>query len=148
MYRLKTHLHYYRYVGSHLHNDAGGLIDESKALPTRFSAKFVADKTYIMVGCLGGIGRSLTRWMFGQGARSFVMLGRSATDKRSAAELVQDLRALGADVRVVRGDVSNLIDVHKALSAAPSPIGGVVQASMYLHVGFYLLLHFYEAIYN
>ena len=87
-----------------------------------------------MIGCLGGLGRSLSRWMLGRGARQFTFLGRSATDKSSSRLLVQDLRDAGAEVSIVRGDVTNLHDVEAAVAASSRPIGGVVHAAMGLSV--------------
>ena len=71
---------------------------------------FDSQKAYIMIGCLGGLGRSLSRWMADRGARKFVFIGRSGTDKEAAQNLVDladDLLTLGTDVIVIRGDVTN-----------------------------------------
>lgn len=87
-----------------------------------------------MVGCLGGLGRSISRWMASRGARNFVFLGRSGTDKPESQALVEDLVRNGAAVTVVRGDVSSYHDVKAAFSRASAPIGGVVQAAMGLDV--------------
>ena len=89
-----------------------------------------------MVGCLGGLGRSLSRWMQGQGARNFVFLGRSGTDKVESASLVAELEAAGATVEVIKGNVSSGEDVERAVSTAAqqAPIGGVIQAAMGLSV--------------
>ena len=93
-------------------------------------------KVYLLVGCLGGLGRSLGRWMMARGARHFVFLGRSDCDKSSARQLVSRLQKAGASVDVVRGDVSKAADVSAGVSvclATKLPIGGVVQAAMGLH---------------
>ncbi|KAH6616033.1 KR domain-containing protein [Chaetomium sp. MPI-SDFR-AT-0129] len=98
--------------------------------------KFNPDVTYLLVGCLGGLGRSLTRWMMASGARRFLFLSRSGTDAPSAAKLVDDLGAAGATVQVVRGDVANRSDVLRAVEQAPPtsphPIRGVIHAAMVL----------------
>lgn len=96
----------------------------------RYDTRLDPNKSYFLVGCLGGLGRSLTRWMFGRGARSFVFLGRSGTEKREAIDLVEDLRKSGAQVRVVCGDVTVYKDVEHAIAQIPGTIGGVVQAAM------------------
>ncbi|KAJ2989155.1 hypothetical protein NUW58_g3615 [Xylaria curta] len=93
-------------------------------------------KVYLLVGCLGGLGRSLTRWMVARGARNFVFLGRSGCDKQSALELVSRLREICSTVQVIRGDVVNRADVDAAVTACVSGgrvLGGVVQAAMGLH---------------
>lgn len=71
--------------------------------------------------------------MFRRGARHFTFLGRSATDKAAAKEVVQNLKKAGATVQVVRGDVSNKEDVVNCMTISPEPIGGVIQAAMGLH---------------
>ncbi|CAI7567668.1 unnamed protein product [Penicillium viridicatum] len=103
-----------------------------RVIPTKYETAFSAQKCYLMVGCLGGLGRSLSKWMISCGARRFVFLGRSGSDKPEAKELVDDLRAQGANVTVIRGDVCRYEDVERALGAADYPIGGVIQASMAL----------------
>ncbi|KFA49089.1 hypothetical protein S40293_07096 [Stachybotrys chartarum IBT 40293] len=110
---------------------------ESPIMMTRPRTKqlqFGGDVTYLLVGCLGGLGRSLTRWMMESGARRFLFLSRSGTDAPSAAKLVADLDAAGADVQVVRGDATNKADVIRAVQQVPStsPIRGVVHAAMVL----------------
>ncbi|KAI9724598.1 MAG: Type I Iterative PKS [Chrysothrix sp. TS-e1954] len=101
-------------------------------LPFKHIAVLSPDKTYLMVGCLGGIGRSLSKWMMQRGARKFCFLGRSGTDKEPARRLVEDLRAIGATIEVVRGDVSSLEAVQEAVKVSNdmAPIGGVIQAAM------------------
>ena len=71
--------------------------------------------------------------MFQRGACNFTFLGRSATDKPAAREVVQSLKKAGATVQVVRGDVGNKDDVVACMNISPKPIGGVIQAAMGLH---------------
>ena len=103
--------------------------------PLKHASRFSSNKSYIMVGCFGGLGRTLTRWMASRGARKFAFLGRSGTDRTTARELVEDLEGLGAECRVIRGDICHALDVEKVASAAAAlgPIGGVVQAAMGLN---------------
>ncbi|EHK18438.1 putative polyketide synthase [Trichoderma virens Gv29-8] len=127
----------YRYFGN---KDRVGKVvvsmENSRSLiqvvPASYQSVFHPEKTYLLVGCLGGLGRSLSRWMMSRGARKFCFLGRSGCDKPSAAELVNRLRDAGASVTVVRGDVSNEDQVREAVAACSKkgPIGGVVQAAM------------------
>ena len=104
--------------------------------PATFTSVLDPQKVYILVGCLGGLGRSLSRWMMARGARHFIFLGRSGCDKPSAQQLVSRLQNAGAGVNVVRGDVSKMADITATVSAALATgrgIGGVVQAAMGLH---------------
>ncbi|KAI4849577.1 ketoacyl-synt-domain-containing protein [Aureobasidium sp. EXF-8845] len=93
---------------------------------------FSSESSYLLIGCLGGLGRSLIRWMFSRGARHFVFLSRSGTDNPEAAECVIELEKLGGKPVVVRGDVSIRSDVEQAIKRAKSPIRGVMQLAMTL----------------
>ncbi|KAI4130694.1 MAG: hypothetical protein LQ338_001595 [Usnochroma carphineum] len=108
-------------------------------LPHKPQLKLRADTTYLLVGCLGGLGRSLTSWMMKRGARHFAFLSRSGADATSAAALVRDIEAAGADVSVYRGDVTKATDVERAVQSVPSkhPIAGVVHAAMVLRDGLF-----------
>ena len=101
-----------------------------RVLPTRYDAKFCAEKTYVLSGCLGGIGRSISKWMMKQGAQKFAFIGRSGLDKEPARRLVKDLEEAGAEVKITRGDVSSTAVVKSCVDSIPGPIGGVVQAAM------------------
>ncbi|KAG9965772.1 ketoacyl-synt-domain-containing protein, partial [Aureobasidium melanogenum] len=96
--------------------------------PVLFSSEY----SYLLVGCLGGLGRSLVRWMFSRGARHFVFLSRSGTDNSEAAQFIVELMELGAIPIVVRGDVSIRSDVENAIKQAETPIRGVMQLAMAL----------------
>lgn len=95
---------------------------------------FDSKSSYLLIGCLGGLGRSLVKWMFSRGARRFVFLSRSGIDKPEAAEFVSDLEKLGGEPIVVRGDVSIRSDVDEAIKQAKTPIRGVMQLAMALTV--------------
>ena len=107
--------------------------------PAQYQTFFDPEKIYLLIGCLGGLGRSLSRWMMSRGARKFVFLGRSGCDKPSAQQLMSRLRESGATGVVVRGDVSTAEHVNQAVAACvkEGPIGGVVQAAMGLREGLF-----------
>ncbi|KAL6719446.1 hypothetical protein ACLMJK_003686 [Lecanora helva] len=104
-----------------------------KVEPHRYSTVLSPVKSYIMIGCLGGLGRSISKWMMARGAQKFVFLGRSGLDKIAARRLIEDLESSGAKCKVVRGDVCNISDVEEVVNQASSPIGGVIQAAMGLN---------------
>ncbi|KAJ9239475.1 hypothetical protein DTO207G8_920 [Paecilomyces variotii] len=106
-------------------------------VPVRDSSgglRFQSDVAYLLVGCLGGLGRSLTRWMMDRGARHFVFISRSGADKPEAAMLVDSIRQAGAAVDVYRADVSKEQDVAGVIRTVTAswPIRGVVHAAMVL----------------
>ncbi|CAG5181935.1 uncharacterized protein ALTATR162_LOCUS9909 [Alternaria atra] len=100
-------------------------------------ATFSPDACYLLVGCLGGLGRSLTTWMIERGARHLAFISRSGSDKPEAAELVESLRADGVTADVYRGDASSLADVQDVVATVSKtrPIRGVVHAAMVLNDG-------------
>ncbi|PYI10693.1 ketoacyl-synt-domain-containing protein [Aspergillus sclerotiicarbonarius CBS 121057] len=104
-------------------------------VPERFTTSLCPDKSYLLVGCLGGLGRSLSRWMMSRGARRFVFLGRTGLTKPAARRMVEELEQAGAKCTVVTGDVIQAEDVERAVAtaAADAPLGGVIQAAMGLH---------------
>jgi hypothetical protein len=79
-------------------------------------------------------------WMIAKGARKFIFLSRSGADKPEAAALVRELEEISRrqndslSIQVVRGDVSKREDVAAAIACAKTPIKGVIQAAMVLHV--------------
>ncbi|KAI9727214.1 MAG: Type I Iterative PKS [Cirrosporium novae-zelandiae] len=113
---------------------------------------FSPTATYLMIGCLGGLGRSIALWMASRGARNFVFLARSGTDKPEAATFVQKLQSFGEgmSVEVIRGDVSVPEDVDRAIAIAKSPIRGVIQAAMHLEDALFddMSLQTFEAVTN
>ncbi|KAI0886565.1 KR domain-containing protein [Annulohypoxylon maeteangense] len=108
-------------------------------MQSRPELQFSPDASYLLVGCLGGLGRSLTSWMVESGARRFTFLSRSGADSKSAAQLVRDLEATGAFVQIVRGDVTSREDVLRAVNGISTkyPIKGVVHAAMVLRDGLF-----------
>jgi len=100
----------------------------------KHETRFDSEKSYIMVGCLGGLGRTMSRWMLERGAKKFAFLGRSGLDKAAARDLVKDLQASGAECIVVKGDVCSGKDTLAVVEATKGDIGGVVQAAMGLNV--------------
>jgi hypothetical protein len=104
-----------------------------QAVPAQYSANFDPEKSYLLVGCLGGLGRSLSKYMLSRGARHFSFLGRSGAEKPAAAELIRGLEKADAHITIVRGDVANKESVDELVATAPKPVGGVVHAAMGLH---------------
>ena len=107
-----------------------------KVFSTHSVLRFRSNATYLLVGALGGLGRSLGSWMMERGAKHFAFMARSGTDSKQAAILVDDMRRAGASVQVIRGDVTVRADVDKALHTidAKHPLRGVVHAAMVLRV--------------
>ncbi|OCL10070.1 putative polyketide synthase [Glonium stellatum] len=110
-----------------------------KARAARGQISFSSTSAYLLVGCLGGLGRSLTPWMLERGCKNFVFLSRSGADKAEAAEVVSQLQQSGASVHVFRVDASDEKAVAEVVSnvQAKMPIRGVVHAAMVLQDGMF-----------
>ncbi|KAH6710545.1 putative polyketide synthase [Leptodontidium sp. MPI-SDFR-AT-0119] len=100
---------------------------------------FSPESAYLLVGCLGGLGRSLTAFMMERGCMNFVFISRSGADKLDVALLVQELKEAGASVKVYRGDASSEADVTGIVSQVKTThdIRGVVHAAMVLEDGMF-----------
>lgn len=97
---------------------------------------------YLLVGGLGGLGRAVAAWMIQKGARHLVFLSRSGSSTSETESFLRDLESHpGCSVSAVAGDVANIEDLQRAVSASPRPISGVIQMSMVLKVSPSSYLH-------
>ena len=109
--------------------------------PMHMPWRFPADATYVIAGGLGGIGRSIARWMSKRGATHLVLLGRNGASTTAASELITELKRMGTKVAAPACDISvasSLKDVLEKIDTFP-PIKGCVQAAMVLQVSSLLL---------
>lgn len=74
----------------------------------------------------------MTRWMHAHGARRFMLMSRSGCKDKMAKAFVESLREKGAEVIIQRGDVSNLLDVQRAIDQIDGTLGGIIHAAMVL----------------
>lgn len=92
--------------------------------------------SYLVVGGLGGIGKSIVRLLVARGARHILLISRNVEAKHSDETLVQ-LRAEGVDVMIRNVDISNgkdLEDFRISIESSMPPCKGVIQAAMVLQV--------------
>ncbi|KAL6816622.1 putative polyketide synthase [Trichoderma sp. SZMC 28015] len=101
------------------------------------------DASYLVVGGIGGIGRSIAHWLAAHGAKNLILLSRSAGNldlpenkDTNGALFVQELRESGCRVKPVSCDVSLASELVKALRVCADdglpPVRGVVQGAMLL----------------
>lgn len=97
--------------------------------------------TYLVVGGLRGLGLLVAEWLAERGAKHLALMGRSApTDL--AAETLNHLHDLGVNIKVIRGDVSQLPDIDHVLdeiAADMPPLKGIIHSAGLLDDG--VLLH-------
>ncbi|KAI1075939.1 lovastatin nonaketide synthase [Whalleya microplaca] len=112
-------------------------VDTITVAASEFSIRFSPNDVYLLVGCLGGLGRSLTNWMMDHGAKHFAFISRSGEDKKEAARLIKDITAAGAVTRVFRGDAAKVSIVQGVVDTITKEEGkkikGVVHAAMVLN---------------
>ncbi|KAL8783267.1 MAG: hypothetical protein Q9213_004743 [Squamulea squamosa] len=102
-----------------------------------FTATFDPEASYLLVGCLGGLGRSFSKWAVHRGARHLIYLSRTGAAKPEAQLFLDSLHAQGIDAKVQQGDVLSLKDVKAAVAASDRPIKGVIQGALTLHDGLF-----------
>lgn len=99
-----------------------------------FKPSFDPSASYVLVGCLGGLGQLFSMWMIERGARSLIFLSRSGMDRAETQAFMSDIQGRDVEAVVVKGDVSDLDDVEKTIGSTRRPIKGVVQAALDLKV--------------
>ncbi|RSL50081.1 hypothetical protein CEP54_012120 [Fusarium duplospermum] len=100
------------------------------------SFRFPKQATYVLVGGLGGIGRSIGKMMVDIGASNLIFISRSMDSERQ--EYVDKLRQLGVTVEVSKCDVSDELALKSLLEDAKQrlpPIKGVINCAMNLKDG-------------
>lgn len=93
------------------------------------------DATYLLVGGLGGIGRSIATLLANLGAKHLCFLSRSGLHSASAPSLVAELAAMGVQACVYQCDAADTAQLKKTLSTCAAempPIRGVLQCAMVL----------------
>jgi acyl transferase domain-containing protein/acyl carrier protein len=107
------------------------------AQPGPKPTKFRGDGTYLVTGGLGGLGLLTARWMTQRGARTLVLVGRSAADG-AALQACRELERLGARIVIHQADVACSADVHflmDRIAGSLPPLRGVVHAAGVLDDG-------------
>ncbi|KAI0181683.1 putative polyketide synthase [Hypoxylon sp. FL1284] len=113
--------------------------DESEVVDIRMKRQPTSQldprATYLISGGLGGLGRSMSRWLVGRGARYLILLSRSGPRTLEAAELLSEFEKMGVRAEAPPCDVSDreaLRAVLASCSKTMPPIKGCIQASAVL----------------
>ncbi|GFF81102.1 polyketide synthase, putative [Aspergillus udagawae] len=93
---------------------------------------FRGDRSYLLVGGMGGLGRAIATWMATHGAKHLIFLSRSAGKTGDDQAFIHELNLMGCAVQAWAGDVADPLMVHNAIEQAPMPIAGVMQMAMVL----------------
>ncbi|KAL9086197.1 MAG: hypothetical protein Q9165_007262 [Trypethelium subeluteriae] len=90
------------------------------------------DRSYLLAGGLGGLGRSIATWMVENGARNLIFLARSARETPEIRSFLKELRSRGCWVQLVAGSLGDPRDVQRAVNEAAKPLAGVLNLAMVL----------------
>lgn len=103
-------------------------------IPPTYSDRsiFSPEKSYLLVGGLGGIGRSLAEWLFRRGARKIAFLSRSGAKTRDAQDTVSWLHERGAETFVFKANADRFEEVKSVIDSLGDTLGGIFQAAMVL----------------
>lgn len=128
----------FRYIGSgkHIGKVVLKIRDEESTAVMKPATKLVTaiprsymnpDKTYVLVGGLGGFGLELANWLVVRGAKNLVLTARSGITTGYQAACVSSWKQAGVNVLISKADCSTekgaqqLIDDSNKLG----PVGGV-----------------------
>jgi len=98
---------------------------------------FDENSTYIIAGGLGGIARSICKWMVQKGAKHIALLSRSGVRDTETQCFLDDLQSTGTEIAAHACDVSDpdrLRTVLDSIESTMPPIKGCIQAAMVLQV--------------
>ncbi|KAH8426353.1 beta-ketoacyl reductase [Aspergillus melleus] len=114
-------------------------LGESETVNVRVTQKRMdyidPNATYIISGGLGGVGRSIARWLADNGAKYLVLLSRSGPKANEAQSLALEFQGRGVQCEMPACDVTNLSALRALLdrySATMAPVKGCIQAAIVL----------------
>jgi hypothetical protein len=139
--RAFRHLQTGEHIGKLVVNMSTGSNELESSLNIQ-PVRFRTDAAYLLVGGLGGLGRSLATWMVERGARNLVFLSRSAGLSEESNSLQNELESMGSSVVMIGGSADNIDDVKRAVAASQLDIKGVFQLAMLQRVS----LHFGNSV--
>ena len=102
----------------------------SPKTPNTDAGRLRRDRTYLVTGGLGGIGREIANWLADRGAGAIVLNGRRAPSQQASA-VIRSLRKRGVDVREELADVTDPSAVEAMLDRMDTdmpPLAGVIHS--------------------
>lgn len=106
-----------------------------QTLPRTEIAKLSPNATYLIIGGLGGIGRSYARWLAEHGAKHLILLSRNAASSPNSSSLQAELSALGAQTMLKNCDAANIASLSAVLAECDEtmpPVRGIIHGGMVL----------------
>ena len=109
----------------------------SQILPSRLpDYNFDENYSYVIAGGLGGLGRSIARWMVSRNVKNLILLSRTCVHSTEVKGLLRELREKGVNVATPACDIANQETLASALASCRNMpvIKGCIQAAMVLKV--------------
>ncbi len=121
-----------RQIGKVVVSFADAEITPQTLVPTIDTLRFKADASYLVTGGLSGFGLATAHWLAEHGAGRLILASRRGKDTPGAEGIEQNLSALGAEVEMVRCDVTDPAALTALLAAIPAdkPLKGIFHAAM------------------
>ncbi|KAK5992001.1 Highly reducing polyketide synthase [Cladobotryum mycophilum] len=101
-----------------------------RPLPQQLS--FRSDASYLIVGGLKGLCGSLAVYLVKKGVKHISVLARSGYSDEKSQGVIKTIKALGAHIDLLQGDVTDVEDIRRVFKETKVPIGGIVQGAMVL----------------
>jgi acyl carrier protein len=121
------------------HVDTADFIEQIEPLHVQDEELACDEKaSYLITGGLSGFGLKTAAWLVDKGARSLVLVSRSASVSDQSRQIMEDLKEKGAQIFTRACDVSDKTALAKLISEIQrdiSPLKGVVHAAMVLEDG-------------
>ncbi|MGH1331726.1 MAG: SDR family NAD(P)-dependent oxidoreductase [Paracoccaceae bacterium] len=93
-----------------------------------------SDGWHVIAGGLGGLGLEWAEILQRRGAQHLALLSRSGTPSEAILKRLEDMRRAGADVRILRCDITDKAALEASLNdlRAQAPVVGIYHAAMVL----------------
>jgi polyketide synthase 12/myxalamid-type polyketide synthase MxaB/epothilone polyketide synthase D len=102
-------------------------------VPQKQALTLRTDASYLITGGVSGFGLATAQWMVKQGARALILVNRSGKVSPEAAQIIEEMRAVGTQVLVAGADVTQEQQIEWLLEQIQTtlpPLRGVVHAAM------------------
>lgn len=101
------------------------------------TTRFDPNSSFVIVGGLGGLGQTITRWAVARGARNLILLSRSGPAKTASKAFIEEITPLCQNVAAPACDVADEQALERCIAECLTympPIKGCLQGAMVLKV--------------